>query len=186
MQENKVKAPIRFIFRPKSSILSNTTALYILVDYSNVLYRAWFVSREEQWIAICKFFDMLRLCVNKSKQPKIPIKIIFAGESKTRLKRKDIFEGYKGDRPPIKNQEFYIYRKNLNRLIQDLGWTILSIDGAEADDVIASIVNQKCHRCYCKVPCENCDCAQKYTEDVVIFSADNDLQQLLAWDRVLI
>ena len=43
-----------------------------------------------------------------------------------------------------------------------------------------------CHRCYCKVPCENCDCAKKYTTDVIIFSGDRDLQQLLAWKRVLI
>jgi len=173
-------------FRSPESFLSNTERTLILVDWSNLMYRAWFVSREQPWVAFCKFFDMLRLCLHKSKQPGVPISVIFCGESKTKLKRAEIFSEYKGTRKPTTNKEFAIFRKNLERHIENLGYKLLRVDGAEADDVIASIVASNCHRCYCITPCKNCTCSLKYKTDVVIFSGDRDLQQLLAWDRVLI
>lgn len=173
-------------FRPPESFLDNTKSTLVLVDWSNLMYRAWFVSREQPWVAFCKFFDMLRLCIHKSKQPGVPINVIFCGESRTILERKKIFPEYKGTRKYSKNEEFSIFRKQLGQYIETLGYELLRVNGAEADDVIASIVAANCHRCYCKTPCENCDCQLKYTTDVVIFSGDRDLQQLLAWDRVLI
>ncbi len=174
------------IFRPPESIRSDTELTVVLVDFSNLLYRAWFVSREEPWIAYCKFFDMLRLCIRKSKQPGVPIGVIFADEGKTRLKRSEIYPDYKAQRTHPKNPKFAEYRMLLRNMINKLGWNMISIDGAEADDVIASIIAQNCHRCFCKKKCDNCDCASKYKKDFVIFSGDKDLQQLLAWDRVLI
>lgn len=174
----------KLIFRPPESFLPDTECTLVLVDYSNLLYRSWFASKEQPWVAYCKFFDMLRLCIHKSKQPGVPIKIIFAGESRKKLRRLDIFEGYKANRVINKNLNFSDFRNKMSEIIKSLGWDIIQIDGAEADDVIASIVNTKCHRCYCTVKCENCDCAKKYKTDVVIFSGDRDLQQLLAWDRV--
>ena len=173
-------------FRPPESFLQDTTQTLVLVDWSNLMYRAWFVSREQPWVAFCKFFDMLRLCIHKSKQPGIPVRVIFCGESRTKLHRTEIFPEYKGTRKPNKNKDFAEFRNILERYIENIGYKLLRVDGAEADDVIASITAKLCHRCYCKVPCVNCDCAKKYTTDVVIFSGDRDLQQLLAWDRVLI
>lgn len=173
-------------FRPPDTFLPNTERTLVLVDWSNLMYRAWFVSREQPWVAFCKFFDMLRLCIHKSKQPGVPINVIFCGESRTKLKRTELFPEYKGTRKASKNEEFAAFRKKLEVYIEKLGYQLLRVDGAEADDVIASIVANVCHRCYCKVPCENCDCQLRYTTDVVIFSGDRDLQQLLAWDRVLI
>lgn len=173
-------------FRPADSFRKDTERTLILVDWSNLMYRAWFVSREQPWVAFCKFFDMLRLCVHKSKQPGVPIGIIFAGESRTPLKRMTIYPEYKGGRRYTKNEDFLMFRKQLEVYIEAIGYELLRIDGAEADDVIASIVNKLCHRCYCKVPCVDCDCAKKFKTDIVIFSGDRDLQQLLAWDRVLI
>jgi len=158
----------------------------ILVDWSNLLYRAWYASREESWIAYCKFFDMLRACVHKSKIDGVPIEIIFAGESRSKLKRKEISENYKANRKYPENLEFREYRKRLAELLNTIGWPLISVPGAEADDVIASIVNDICHRCTCSTPCKNCKCANKYTTNVIIFSADKDLQQLLAWERVKI
>ena len=73
-------------FRPPESIVEGTEETLVLVDYSNLLYRAWFVSSKRAWVAYCKFFDMLRLCVKRSKQKGVPLKVIFAGESKTKLK----------------------------------------------------------------------------------------------------
>lgn len=173
-------------FRAPESFLEGTEQTLVVVDYSNLLYRAWFVSNQRRWVAHCKFFDMLRLCVKRSKQKGVPLKVIFAGESKTKLNRKNVAADYKGTRVHSEDPKFKEFRRELAELIEFLGWEIISVDGAEADDVIASIVAKYCHRCHCKVPCENCDCASKYKTDVVIFSGDRDLQQCLAWDRTLV
>jgi DNA polymerase-1 len=116
----------------------------------------------------------------------VPLKVIFAGESRTPLKRFHLFKNYKGNRTNIEDPKFRKFRVELAELLKFLGWDILSVDGAEADDIIASIVAKYCHRCNCKVPCDNCDCASKYKTDIVIFSGDRDLQQCLAWDRTFI
>lgn len=164
-------------FRPPESFLQNTQTTLVLVDWSNLMYRAWFAAKEQPWVAYCKFFDMLRLCIHKSKQPGVPIEVIFCGESKTILKRTQFFPDYKGTRKHTKNEEFALFRKILEHYIERLGYKMLRVDGAEADDVIASITAASCHRWHCKL--------QK-TTDVVIFSGDRDLQQLLMWERVLI
>ena len=173
-------------FRPAGSMVDTTTETLLLVDWANLMYRAWFVSTEEPCVAYCKFLDMLRLAVKRAKQPGVPLKIIFCGESRSPLKRKEICPDYKGTRSKNKNEEFAIFRKNLEGIFSKLGYKLVRVDGAEADDVIASIVAKKCHRCFCARPCENCDWAQSYTTDVVIFSCDRDVQQLLAWVRVLV
>lgn len=168
-------------FRHPDSYLPDTEQTLVLVDYSNLLYRAWFVSSKRQWVAYCKFFDMLRLCVKRSKQKDVPLKVIFAGESKKRLKRKALDNSYKATRVGEVDPKFKEFRDGLAELLKFLGWDIISVDGAEADDVIASIVAQYCHRY--KVPCDD-ECA--YRTDVVIFSGDRDLQQCLAWGRTFI
>lgn len=173
-------------FRPPESYLEDTEQTLVVVDYSNLLYRAWFVSSKRPGVAICKFFDMLRLCVKRSKQKGVPLKVIFAGESKTKLKRTEIYKDYKATREHVVDPKFAKFRVELAELLNFVGWDILSVDGAEADDVIASIVAKYCHRCFCKVPCADCDCAFKYKTDVVIFSGDRDMQQCLAWDRTFI
>lgn len=189
-------------FRPPESFQSNTERTLVLVDFSNLMYRAWYVAGERRWVAMCKFFDMLRVCVRKSKQPGIPLQVIFAGESKSTLKRTKLFEqklvekygpekakeipGYKGTRVHNTKPSFAEFRRDLEETLEAIGYSVLRFPGAEADDVIATIVARNCHRCFCKTPCENCDCALKYKTDVVIFSGDHDMQQLLAWDRVLI
>lgn len=112
-------------FRPPSSIVNTTTETLLLVDWANLMYRAWFVSKEEPWIAYCKFFDMLRLAVHRAKQPGVPIKIIFCGESRTILKRKQLFPDYKGNRIHGKNEEFAAFRKNLEGYMAHLGYKII-------------------------------------------------------------
>ena len=126
-------------FRPPESYLEDTEQTLVLVDYSNLLYRAWFVSAKRPWVAYCKFFDMLRLCVKRSKQKNVPLKVIFAGKSKTKLERAKLFKGYKGNRPQIEDPKFRSFRVELAELLKFIGWDILSVDGAEADDVIARL-----------------------------------------------
>lgn len=173
-------------FRPPESFRPDTKSTLVLVDWSNLMYRAWFSSREQPWIALCKFFDMLRLCIHKARQPGVPINMIFCGESRTVLKRTELFPAYKGNRKHSANEEFVAFRQTLTNYIEKLGYILLRVDGAEADDVIASIVASICHRCYCLHPCKNCTHSLQHTTDVVIFSGDRDLQQLLSWERVLI
>ena len=38
-------------FRPPDSFTPGTTSTLVLVDWSNLMYRAWFVSREQPWVA---------------------------------------------------------------------------------------------------------------------------------------
>ena len=166
-------------FRPPESYLPNTTQTLVLVDYSNLLYRAWFVSGKRTWVACCKFFDMLRLCIKRSKQQGVPLKVIFAGESEVILDRAKIFPDYKGTRVGNDDPKFFKFRKELPELLRFIGWEILSIDGAEADDIIASIVAEHC-------PKGPHIIGEEYTTDIVIFSGDRDLQQCLLWGRTLI
>ena len=167
-------------FRPPESYLKNTTQTIVVVDYSNLLYRAWFVSSKRIFVAYCKFFDMLRLCIKRSKQKGVPLKLVFAGESRTQLDRATVFDGYKGTRMPNTDGKFTAFRKGLAELLKFIGWDIICVDGKEADDVMASIVATYCRKST-KVPCPT-----EYTTDVVIFSGDRDLQQCLAWDRTFI
>ncbi|MDD3288401.1 MAG: hypothetical protein PHX43_05280 [Alphaproteobacteria bacterium] len=165
-------------FRPPESFRPDTTKTLVLVDWTNLMYRAWFASKEQSWVAYCKFFDMMRLCIHKSRQPGVPIGVIFCGESNTILKRTIFFPAYKATRKHSKNEEFVMFRRVLERYIENLGYKMMRVNGAEADDVIASIVASTC--------CKNCKNPSSYTTDIVIFSGDRDLQQLLAWRRVLI
>lgn len=168
-------------FRPPESYLDTTEQTLVLVDYSNLLYRAWFVSSKRAWLAYCKFFDMLRLCIKRSKQKGVPVKVIFAGESKTQLKRAKLFKEYKGTRGTIEDPKFKRFRVGLPELLKFVGWDVIHVDGAEADDIIASIVANYCYR---NTP-EVLDSAE-YRTDIVIFSGDRDLQQCLDWERVFI
>ena len=69
-------------FRPPESYLDDTEQTLVLVVYSNLLYRAWFVSSKRPWVAFCKFFDMLRLCVKRSKQKDVPLKVILQARAR--------------------------------------------------------------------------------------------------------
>lgn len=174
------------IYRPPAYLRDDTVRTLVLVDWSNLLYRAWFSSEDNPEIGYLRVFDMLRACVHRSKQQGVPLEMIFCGESRTPLKKLEIDPTYKNNRTNTGNDKFREFRETLEDLFVMLGWEIISVPGFEADDVIASIVDKQCHRCRCKKKCTNCDCHLKYRTDVVIFSGDKDFQQLLAWDRVLL
>ena len=172
-------------FRPPESYLENTKQTFILVDYSNLLYRAWFVSSKRANVAYSKFFDMLRLCVKRSKQKDVPLKVIFAGESVTELDRKKIFPDYKGTRGTIEDPKFKKFKEGLPELLRFVGWEVISVDGAEADDIIATIVANYCYR-EDSVNSNLLIDKDPGNTDIVIFSGDRDLQQCLAWERTFI
>ena len=162
----------------------------LLVDYSNLLYQSYFSGSkgwiDRPWLPILRFMDSLRLCIRRSKVDGVPMEVIFAGESRKKLDRTKIYPEYKGQRSPIDHDVFRHFRKIMALLIEDMGTKILSRDGAEADDIIASITGYVCHECTCESPCKNCKDKKKYTTDVVVFTNDRDLNQLLRYDRCYI
>lgn len=176
--------------RPKLAEGDKLTRIVLLVDYSNLLYRAYFSSikdlEERPWLPIIRFIDSIRLCIQRIKVNNVPIEVIFAGESRKKLDRSKIDKSYKSQRIPVQHDVFRYFRQIMALLIADMGGTILSRDGAEADDVIASIAGYICHECTCKVPCRNCDHRNKYSTDLFIFSNDRDLNQLLRFERCYI
>ena len=170
----------------------NATRVLLLIDYSNLLYQSYFSGSkswvDRPWLPILRFMDSLRLFIQRSKIDGIPVEVIFAGESKKKLERSKIDPSYKAQRIPINHDVFYHFRKIMELIIEDMGTKILIRDGAEADDIIASITDCVCNECTClnKNTCLTCYHKDQYTTDVIIFSSDRDLNQLLRYDRCYI
>lgn len=177
-------------FRPPNTDRWPATRVLLLIDYSNLLYQSYFSGSkgwvDRPWLPILRFMNSLRLCIQRSKVDGAPMEVIFAGESRKKLERSKIDDTYKSQRHPIDHDVFRYFRKIMAHLVEDMGTKIMSRDGAEADDIIASITGYVCHECTCEVPCLTCANKKKYTTDVVIFSNDRDLNQLLRYDRCYI
>lgn len=158
----------------------------LVVDWSNIMYRAWWSSQKDielkPWLPLLRFVDMVRTAAQRSKCNEL----IFAGESRKKLKRTSIDPTYKSTRKPMQDPQFKFFRQACADIVKDFGCKIVSIDGAEADDVIASIVDKHCHLCNCKQRCVDCKHTLAYSTEIVIFSNDQDMNQLLAYDRVTI
>jgi hypothetical protein len=88
---------------------------------------------------------------------------------------------YKAQRTSIDDDIFKQFRKLMPRVLEDMDVPITRAPGAEADDVIASIVGYICNRH--NLPWE---LPKKTSTDVFIFSGDKDLYQLLDFDRCYI
>ena len=177
-------------FRPPSTDRWPATRVLLLVDYSNLLYQSYFSGSkswaDRPWLPILRFMDSLRLCIQRSKVDGAPMEVIFAGESRKKLERTKMDASYKAQRHPIDHDVFRHFRKNMALLIEDMGTKILSRDGAEADDVIAGIVGLIAIDDYPnKNPPFN-SFKKKQTTDIVIFSNDKDLYQLLRFNRCYI
>ena len=179
-------------FRPPSTDRWPATRVLLLVDYSNLLYQSYFGGSkswvDRPWLPILRFMDSLRLCIQRSKVDGASMEVIFAGESRKKLERTKMDASYKAQRHPIDHDVFRHFRKIMALLIEDMNTKILSRDGAEADDVIASITGYICHECTClnRDLCSTCYHKDEHTTDVVIFTNDRDLNQLLRYDRCYI
>lgn len=165
--------------------------ILLLVDYSNILYRSYFSSikdwEERPWLPILRFVDSLRLCIQRSKVPGVRMEIIFAGESREKLERTKIDSSYKSNRIPVKSDSFRNFRKIMIPILKDIGIGILSRAGAEADDVIAGVVGLVAIDDYRpKNPPFNRFDRKQQKADIVIFSNDKDLYQLLRFRRCYI
>ena len=169
--------------RPQLAQGNDLNRVLLLVDYSNILYRSYFSSlsgwEERPWLPILRFLDSIRLFIQRSSVKGIHSEMIFAGESREKLERTKMDSSYKSTRVPVVHPVFKNFRKIMIPILSDMGISIVSRAGAEADDVIASVVNSVCADLY--IPPLNSFNPQK--TDVIVFSNDKDLYQLLRFDR---
>ncbi len=137
-----------------------------------------------------RMLDMLRSCVKRTigHETDAEVSFIFCGDSsRQKLDRSKIDPTYKEERPSLTNLNFYIFRNVMTPVLKDLGLEIISHDGAEGDDVIASLVHKFSKKCDCTKQCTNCKCAstQLYNH-IIVFSCDRDLNSLLEYNNVTI
>ncbi|WP_018142331.1 DNA polymerase I [Thioalkalivibrio sp. ALJ7] len=90
--------------------------------------------------------------------------VVFDAKGKTF--RDDLYPEYKATRPPMP-EELAAQIEPLHELVRAMGLPLLSVEGVEADDVIATLADQ----------------AAKAGHDVVISTGDKDLAQLVD-DRI--
>ncbi len=76
--------------------------------------------------------------------------------------RTEMYPEYKAHRPPTP-EDLVIQMPYFRRVVEALGWPVLSIGGVEADDVIATLVTR----------------ARSAGSEALILSADKDLMQLI-------
>ena len=163
----------------------------LLVDYRilSMYYgsKGWV---DRPWLTYFTFYGFSPAMYSALKsRPGVPIEVIFAGESRKKgLERTKMDATYKAQRSPIDHDVFRHFRKIMALIIEDMGTKILSRDGAEADDVIASITGNVCNECTCltKRLCSTCYHKDQHTTDVIIFTNDRDLNQLLRYDKCYI
>jgi DNA polymerase-1 len=88
--------------------------------------------------------------------------VVFDDKSGKRTFRAEMYPDYKAHRKETP-EELQVQMEYFPKIVRGLGWPCLAIPGVEADDVIASLAVQ----------------ARKKGWDVVIFSADKDIMQLI-------
>jgi len=88
--------------------------------------------------------------------------VVFDDKSGVRTFRAEMFAAYKATRkdPP---EELVVQMDYFAKVVDGLGWPVLAVPGVEADDVIATLVEQ----------------ARARDWEVVIFSADKDIMQMV-------
>jgi DNA polymerase-1 len=92
--------------------------------------------------------------------------VVFDDKTGVRTFRAQMYPAYKATRkdPP---EELQVQMDYFAKVVTGMGWPVLAVPGVEADDVIATLVGQ----------------ARTRDWDVVIFSADKDIMQMVG-DRV--
>ncbi|HET9992131.1 MAG TPA: 5'-3' exonuclease H3TH domain-containing protein, partial [Kofleriaceae bacterium] len=88
--------------------------------------------------------------------------VVFDDKSGKRTFRAEMYPAYKATRkePP---EELQVQMEYFAKIVHGLGWPVLTVPGVEADDVIATLVED----------------AKKKGWEVIIYSADKDIMQLI-------
>ncbi|MGY6553543.1 MAG: DNA polymerase I [Wenzhouxiangella sp.] len=135
-----------------------------LIDGSSYLYRAFHAlpslsnAANEPTGAIFGVANMLRRLLQEHQPERVAV--VFDAPGKNF--RHELFADYKANRPAMP-EELRAQIKPLHELIDAMGIPKIMIEGVEADDVIASLVEQ----------------AREQGMDVLISSGDKDLAQLV-------
>lgn len=106
-------------------------------------------------------FTRMLMRLEEDNQPK-RIAVVFDDKSGVRTFRKEMYEAYKATRkePP---EELVVQMDYFAKIVEKLGWPVLTVPGVEADDVIATLVHD----------------ARSRGWEVVIYSADKDIMQMV-------
>jgi DNA polymerase-1 len=142
----------------------------LLVDGSSYLYRAFHALPElrspqgEPTGAIYGVLNMLRrLGADYKAQARA---CVFDAKGKTF--REDVYPEYKANRPPMPD-DLAAQIEPLTEAVAALGWPVLSIEGVEADDVIATLTERASAQGWrCVVSTGDKDLAQLVTERVTL------------------
>ncbi len=152
-----------FPSRPNLPAMSGQPKL-CLIDGSSYLYRAFHAlpslsnAANEPTGAIFGVANMLRRLLQEHSPERVAV--VFDAPGKNF--RHELFADYKANRPPMPD-ELRAQIEPLHELIDAMGIPRVMVEGVEADDVIASLVEQ----------------ARSRGLDVLISSGDKDLAQLV-------
>lgn len=141
-----------------------------VIDISSYVFRAYHAlpplsnSKGEPTHAVAGVSSMLLKLLRERE----PHAVIVAMDSKERSFRKELFEGYKANRPPAP-PDLQQQMQRVREIVEAWGMSPIEVEGYEADDIIASLVRE----------------ARKRGSQVVIVSADKDLLQLVGDDVVM-
>jgi DNA polymerase-1 len=150
--------------------------LLILIDGSSYLYRAFHAlpnlatSAGMPTGAVYGVINMVRKLL-KEREPQY-VAVVFDAKGKTF--RHELYEDYKANRPPmpeeLKSQVEYVHA-----LVRAMGLPLISIDGVEADDVIATLADRAA-RCGLRtlVSTGDKDLAQIVSDDVELVDTMQD------------
>ena len=138
----------------------------ILVDGSSYLFRAFHVPQLQRFTgsqgqptgAVYGVINMLRK-LREDYQPEF-MGVVFDAKGKTF--RHDMYPDYKATRPPMPD-ELRSQIEPLHRIVEALGFSLISVPGVEADDVIGTLSQQAA--------------AKKI--DTIISTGDKDMAQLV-------
>ncbi len=141
-----------------------------VIDISSYVFRAYHAlpplsnSKGEPTHAVAGVCGMLLKLLREQE----PHTVIVAMDSKERSFRKDLFEAYKANRPPVP-PDLQQQMARVREVGEAWGMSPIEAPGFEADDIIATLVGQ----------------ARDKGLQVVIVSADKDLLQLVGPDVVM-
>jgi 5'-3' exonuclease len=141
----------------KGSVPYDQYGLVVIVDYMNLLVKAWHAGAPSKIHAV----KSLLLTVANIIERLSPEYIIFAADG-GHAERSALYPAYKAHRPP-KPPELVEQIELGERAIAAIGWPMIRVNDWEADDVIASLATQVANRA---AGCLVCSC-------------DKDLLQLL-------
>jgi len=106
-------------------------------------------------------FSRMLLRLEEDNAPKRMV-VVFDDKSGKRTFRAEMYAEYKANRKDMP-EELTVQMEYFPKIVRGLGWPCIAVPGVEADDVIATLVVE----------------AKKKGWEVVIYSADKDIMQLI-------